>query len=143
MIAYLTKSIMLGQNQNGMNMEQQLNVFGKVIKPCCADPITGFYRDGFCHTGHEDSGIHTVCILVSEEFLEYSKYRGNDLSTPKPEFDFPGIRPGDKWCLCAGRWVEAYMQGVAPLVDLEATNEETLAIVSIETLERFDFRNQQ
>lgn len=143
MIAYLTKSIMLGQNKNGMYMEQQLNVFGKAIKPCCTDPITGFYRDGFCHTGHEDSGIHTVCILVSEEFLEYSKYRGNDLSTPKPEFDFPGISPGDKWCLCAGRWVEAYMQGVAPLVDLEATNEETLAIVSIETLERFDFRNQQ
>lgn len=123
-------------------METQLNVYGQPIKPCCFDPQTGFYRDGHCHTGHEDTGIHTVCILANEEFLEFSQARGNDLSTPRPEFDFPGVRPGDKWCLCAGRWVEAYMAGVAPLVDLEATHEETLAIVSLETLERFALGKQ-
>tara|TARA_R110000868_G_scaffold117600_14_gene312488 strand:- start:26496 stop:26903 length:408 start_codon:yes stop_codon:yes gene_type:complete len=131
---------MLSQKLKWIVMEAQLNVFGKAIKPCCHDPVTGFFRDGFCHTDHNDTGVHTICILANEEFLEYSKARGNDLSTPRPEFDFPGVRPGDKWCLCAGRWVEAYMNGVAPLVDLEATNEETLAIVSIETLERFDIR---
>ncbi|MBH48958.1 MAG: hypothetical protein CME71_12390 [Halobacteriovorax sp.] len=124
-------------------MEAQLNVFGKAIKPCCNDPVTGFFRDGFCHTDHTDTGVHTICILANEEFLDYSKSRGNDLSTPRPEYNFPGVRPGDKWCLCAGRWVEAYMSGVAPLVDLEATNEETLAIVSIETLERFDIRRHR
>ncbi len=124
-------------------MDQQLNVYGKPLKPCCHDPLTGFYRDGFCHTGHEDNGVHTVCVQATEEFLEYSKSRGNDLSTPRPEFNFPGVRPGDKWCLCAGRWVEAYMAGVAPYVDLEATNEETLAIVSIDTLMRFNLKGAQ
>lgn len=123
-------------------METQLNVYGRPIKPCCFDPKTGFYRDGHCHTGHEDTGIHTICIIANEEFLEFSQARGNDLSTPMPDYDFPGVRPGDKWCLCAGRWVEAYMAGVAPLVDLEATHEETLAIVSLETLERFSLDKQ-
>ena len=121
-------------------MEAQLNVYGEKIKPCCFDPMTGFYRDGHCHTGFEDTGIHTVCIIASAEFLEFSEARGNDLSTPRPEFNFPGVQVGDKWCLCAGRWVEAFMAGVAPQVDLEATHEETLAIVSLETLERFSIK---
>src|SRR5690606_40251385 len=100
-------------------------------------------RDGFCHTGHEDHGIHTVCIVATSEFLEFSSSRGNDLSTPMPEFDFPGVRPGDKWCLCAGRWVEAYLAGVAPYVDLDATHEETLEIVWLANLERFNIRSVQ
>jgi uncharacterized protein (DUF2237 family) len=98
--------------------------------------VTGFYRDGCCNTGYDDVGIHTVCVRVTREFLAFSKKRGNDLSTPVPEMGFPGLKPGDRWCLCAGRWKEALDAGMAPQVVLAATHEETLAIVPLEALKR-------
>jgi uncharacterized protein (DUF2237 family) len=113
------------------------NVLGEKLKPCCHDPLTGFYRDGFCNTGDEDRGIHTVCIVATAEFLNFSKQAGNDLSTPKPAFNFPGVRPGEKWCLCAGRWLEAYKANAAPHVILEATHEETLAIIPMTILKQY------
>jgi uncharacterized protein (DUF2237 family) len=111
-----------------------LNVLGQPLAPCSLDPLTGFYRDGCCNTGHEDTGIHTVCVRVTAKFLAYSKQRGNDLSTPAPEFGFDGLKPGDQWCLCAGRWREALEAGMAPPVLLAATHEETLAIVPLSEL---------
>lgn len=119
------------------------NVFGNPIKLCSSEPLTGFYRDGCCHTGEEDLGVHTVCARVTEEFLKFSKERGNDLSTPKPEFHFPGLKPGDKWCLCAARWYEAYEADAAPLVDLEATNEKTLDIIPMSILVKFAEKSEQ
>ena len=98
--------------------------------------MTGFYRTGCCDTGPDDLGRHTVCIVASAEFLAFSKARGNDLSTPRPEFDFPGVQPGQRWCLCAARWKEALKAGMAPKVVLNATNEATLDIVSLEDLKR-------
>lgn len=115
---------------------QALNVLGGPLAPCGLDPLTGFYRDGCCNTGYDDTGIHTVCVRVSREFLAYSKSRGNDLSTPAPEFGFPGLQPGDQWCLCAGRWREALDAGMAPPVVLAATHEETLAVVPLAALKR-------
>lgn len=115
-------------------MFESKNILGQKLKLCCNDPQTGFYRDGHCNTGHEDSGMHTVCIIANEDFLEFSKQAGNDLSSPIPEFSFPGVKPGQKWCLCAGRWLEAYKSGKAPQVDLEATHEETLAVIPYELL---------
>lgn len=111
-----------------------LNVLGKPLAPCSFDPLTGFYRDGCCNTGYDDTGIHTVCVRVTAEFLEFSRRRGNDLSTPAPQFGFAGLKPGDQWCLCAGRWKEALDAGVAPPVVLAATHEETLAIVPLDAL---------
>ncbi|HEY6967153.1 MAG TPA: DUF2237 domain-containing protein [Burkholderiales bacterium] len=113
-----------------------LNVLGEPLAPCGLDPLTGFFRDGCCNTGYEDTGIHTVCVRVSAKFLAFSKERGNDLSTPAPQFGFPGLKPGDQWCLCAGRWKEALDAGVAPAVVLAATHEETLAIVALADLKR-------
>jgi uncharacterized protein (DUF2237 family) len=113
----------------------QLNVYGKPLKPCCFRPRAGFYRDGFCHTGPEDLGRHTVCAQVTAEFLAFSRARGNDLSTPHPEAMFPGLKPGDRWCLCAARWKEALDAGFAPPVILEATHIDTLKIVSRSVLE--------
>jgi len=113
-----------------------LNVLGEPLAPCGLDPLTGFYRDGCCNTGYEDVGIHVVCAKMTREFLAFSKRRGNDLSTPMPEFGFPGLKPGDRWCLCAGRWKEALDAGVAPPVILQATHEETLAILPLEVLKR-------
>ena len=118
-------------------MKNQKNVFGEPLISCCLDPITGFYRDGYCHTDFNDKGIHTVCVQLTWEFLEFSKQQGNDLSTPNPDFNFPGLVDGDFWCLCAGRWLEAYQAGCAPKVKLEATNEETLAIIPFTYLEKF------
>ena len=112
------------------------NVLGGLLARCCEDPITGFYRDGCCHTGPQDVGSHTVCARLTEEFLEFSSLRGNDLSTPRPEFDFPGLRPGDRWCLCVARWREALEAGVAPPVVLAATHEKALAVVTLEQLSR-------
>ena len=117
-----------------MASEKQQNVFGEPLKSCCTNPLTGFYRDGFCHTDPTDRGMHTVCVQITWDFLEYSKIRGNDLSTPKPEFNFPGLKEGDHWCLCASRWLEAYRAGVAPKVNLSGTNVETLAIVPLHIL---------
>ncbi len=118
-------------------IDDQRNVFGEIIDTCSNRPMTGFYRTGCCHTGEEDVGLHTVCIEVTAEFLAFSKLRGNDLSTPLPEFGFPGLTPGDRWCLCAERWKEALNAGMAPRVILRATHENTLKVVSLEDLKRY------
>ena len=113
------------------------NVLGSELKPCGTEPMTGFFRDGCCNTSGDDHGVHTVCAEVTEEFLHFSKEAGNDLSTPRPEFAFPGLRPGDRWCLCAARWAEAAEAGKAPRVVLEATHERTLDFVPLTELQRF------
>jgi uncharacterized protein (DUF2237 family) len=118
-------------------MEAQRNVFGEIVETCSTRPLTGFYRTGCCHTGTDDVGLHTICVEMTAEFLAYSKMRGNDLSTPMPEFGFPGLQPGDRWCLCAERWSEALQAGMAPRVILRATHENTLEVVSIEDLKRY------
>lgn len=110
------------------------NIFGEPLISCCNDPLTGYFRDGYCKTDASDRGSHTVCAVMTEEFLTFSQSRGNDLITPRPEFQFPGLKPGDKWCLCALRWKEALEAGVAPLVVLEASNEKTLEYVNINDL---------
>lgn len=112
----------------------ELNVLGNEIEICGCDPMTGWKRDGFCNTDFDDHGIHTVCAIVTEDFLEFSKNTGNDLSTPNPEFGFQGLRPGDHWCLCAGRWLEAYKANKACPVKLESTHEETLVIIPLKAL---------
>jgi len=113
------------------------NVLGTELKPCCYDPLTGFYRDGFCQTGPTDYGTHVVCARMTAAFLTYTKERGNDLSTPLPVYSFPGLKPGDQWCLCVSRWKEAMLAGVAPPIILEATHERALDIVSIEDLKKY------
>jgi uncharacterized protein len=110
------------------------NVLGGELAPCSVDPMTGYYRNGCCETGPDDVGQHTVCAVMTERFLAFSKAVGNDLSTPRPEFGFAGLQPGDRWCLCAPRWKEALDAGVAPLVVLEATHEEVLAIAPLGVL---------
>lgn len=111
------------------------NVYGEPLLLCSDSPLTGFYRNGCCDTGPEDGGVHTVCAIMTEEFLEFSKVAGNDLSTPRPEFGFPGLQPGDRWCLCALRWLEAFEAGMAPDVVLSATHELSLEYVPLEALE--------
>lgn len=115
------------------------NVFGEKLITCSVDPLTGFYRDGCCETGEDDFGTHTVCAIMTEEFLKFSLSKGNDLITPRPEYRFPGLQPGDKWCLCAMRWIEAYQAGVAPKVFLEATHINTLQFVPLKELVRFAY----
>jgi uncharacterized protein (DUF2237 family) len=110
------------------------NVFGEALIPCCFSPLTGFFRDGLCRTDESDHGRHVVCAIMTAEFLEFSKLAGNDLSTPRPEYEFPGLKPGDQWCLCALRWKEAYDHGVAPQVVLEACAEKALDFVDINDL---------
>jgi uncharacterized protein len=112
------------------------NVFGEVLTGCCTKPLTGFYRTGSCETGPEDIGLHTVCAEVDAAFLEFSKNAGNDLSTPVPEVGFSGLKPGDCWCLCAARWLEAFEAGHAPKVRLAATHQATLAIVPLDLLKK-------
>jgi hypothetical protein len=112
------------------------NVLGGPLGACCHEPATGFFRDGYCHTGPSDAGSHTVCAQVTEAFLAYSVARGNDLVTPRPEFAFPGLKPGDRWCLCAARWQEALEAGMAPPVWLAATHERALEAVRLEDLKR-------
>ncbi|WP_234571484.1 DUF2237 family protein [Rhodohalobacter sp. 614A] len=119
---------------------QSKNVFGESLQNCSTDPVTGYYRNGCCDSGEDDRGDHMVCAIMTEEFLEFSKAKGNDLSTPMPQFNFPGLKPGDKWCLCAARWKEAYNEGMAPLVVLEATNELTLEVVSMEVLLEYAYK---
>jgi len=114
-----------------------LNVLGGELIPCSNAPRTGFYRNGCCETGPEDIGLHTVCAVMTAEFLAFSKAAGNDLSTPIPEYGFPGLKPGDRWCLCAPRWKEALDAGMAPQVVLEATHEETLAIMPLGVLKDY------
>ena len=113
---------------------QQYNVLGHPLIGCSSDPMTGFYRDGCCATGPEDRGVHTVCALMDDAFLHYSKQAGNDLITPRPEFGFAGLKSGDYWCLCAMRWEQARQAGKAPKIKLAATNRVTLAIIPLETL---------
>ncbi len=113
------------------------NVYGEPLATCGTDPVTGFYRDGCCNTGNEDRGIHTVCARVTQEFLAFSRSKGNDLASPNPMAGFRGLRPGDCWCLCAGRWLEAHRAAKAPGVFLRATHEETLAIIPLEVLEPY------
>ena len=116
--------------------DQALNVLGQPLQPCGLDPLTGFYRDGCCNTGYDDVGIHVVCVRVTRKFLEFSRKHGNDLTTPVPAAGFPGLRPGNQWCLCAGRWKEALDAGVAPPVVLAATHEEALAVLPLAELKR-------
>jgi len=116
---------------------QQKNVFGEPIVTCSEKPKTGFTRTGCCETGPEDVGIHTVCVRVTSEFLSFSQMRGNDLTTPVPEYGFPGLKPGDQWCLCAARWKEALDGGCAPKVSLRATHQRTLEVVSLEQLKPY------
>lgn len=120
-----------------MKMEPSKNVFGEQLESCSETPVTGFYRDGCCNTGADDPGSHTVCVQVTQEFLEFSRFRGNDLSTPRPEFGFPGLKPGDRWCLCAERWLEAHTNGMAPRVYLRSTHVRALEIVPLEVMKAF------
>ena len=117
--------------------EHARNVLGDRLQSCSEAPVTGFYRDGCCNTGPEDVGVHTVCALMTEEFLEFSRARGNDLSTPVPEVGFPGLKPGDRWCLCAARWKEALDAGMAPRIVLTATHEATLEVASLADLKKY------
>ncbi len=123
----------MADNDN-VDKDPDINVLGEALVPCGLDPVTGFYRDGCCATGSDDMGRHVVCAEVTLEFLEYSKERGNDLMTPQPAFGFPGLKPGDKWCLCADRWQEAHEAGVAPPVFLQSTHRKTLDHVDIADL---------
>jgi uncharacterized protein (DUF2237 family) len=120
-----------------VDMDSSVNVFGDALEACSDDPVTGFFRDGCCNTSEADTGSHTVCVQVTKEFLEFSRFRGNDLSTPRPEFGFPGLKPGDRWCLCAARWKEAYDAGMAPRVYLRSTHQRALEIVSLEVMRGF------
>ena len=113
------------------------NVLGTELEPCSLDPVTGFYRDGCCNTGPQDVGLHLICCVMTAEFLEFSKSRGNDLSTPNPLYDFPGLVPGDRWCVCALRWKEALDAGMAPQVVLEATHISMLEFASLDELQQF------
>lgn len=114
--------------------DSSVNVLGGPLQSCSTEPMTGFFRNGCCDTGPQDSGRHTVCVIVTAEFLAYSRYLGNDLTTPRPEWQFPGLKPGDRWCLCAGRFLQAAEELVAPKVVLEATHRRTLEIVPMELL---------
>jgi len=120
-----------------IELDESLNVFGESLLPCSEAPITGFFRDGCCNTNDDDIGSHTVCIEIKTAFLEYSRFKGNDLSTPVPEFGFPGLKQGDRWCLCAQRWLEAHHQNMAPRVHLMRTHQKALEIIPIELLKEF------
>ena len=113
----------------------ELNVLGTELTPCCHDPLTGYFRDGYCRTHTSDYGSHTVCAQMTPAFLNFTRQQGNDLSTPRPEYQFPGLKAGDRWCLCASRWKEAYEVGVAPPVLLEATHQQATEVVPLEWLE--------
>jgi hypothetical protein len=117
------------------------NVFGAPLACCCTSPLTGFNRDGYCHTGPHDLGSHTVCAEMTAAFLDFSRRHGNDLVTPRPEFGFPGLKPGDRWCLCVSRWKEALEAGVAPPVLLAATHEKALEVVTLEQLQAHERRD--
>jgi uncharacterized protein len=120
-----------------MSEETQKNVFGEPVNSCSEAPLTGFYRNGCCDTGPDDHGSHTICAVMTAEFLDFSKRAGNDLSTPIPEYGFPGLKAGDRWCLCAARWKQALDAGAAPRVVLSATNAAALEIVSLDDLKRY------
>jgi uncharacterized protein (DUF2237 family) len=121
----------------GEGRQPQKNVFGEPLCLCSESPVTGFFRDGCCNTAPQDFGSHTVCVVMTDEFLAFSKEAGNDLSTPVPEYDFPGLKAGDRWCLCAARWQQAFEAGMAPKVVLTATHERALEVASLQDLKRF------
>ena len=118
----------------------ELNVLGKPLESCCTSPPTGYFRDGLCRTREDDYGTHTVCAIVTKEFLEYSASKGNDLMTPIPYWNFPGLKPGDKWCLCISRWLQAEKVGKAPFVILEATHKKSLQFTSIKVLGKYAYK---
>jgi uncharacterized protein (DUF2237 family) len=120
-----------------MKIDPSVNVLGEPLIACSSDPLTGYFRNGACDTCDQDRGSHTVCAVMTAEFLAYSKYVGNDLSTPKPEWGFPGLNPGDQWCLCAARFLQAHDEGCAPQVSLKATHARALDIVPLEILRRY------
>ena len=127
------KQLMIARN----DANKPLNVLGGPLRTCSTNPITGFLRDGCCNTNDQDHGSHTVCVELTAEFLEFSKLAGNDLSTPMPDYGFPGLEPGDRWCLCAARWQEAYENNMAPRVVLESTHQRALEIIALEALREF------
>ncbi len=134
-VFFILSLLIVGEmNQDSSQVK---NVLGTSLQSCCTDPMTGFYRDGFCHTGPTDTGIHVVCAVVTQEFLDYTLACGNDLCTPNPRYHFPGLKPGDNWCLCASRWYDAHKAGFAPPVKLESSHENALKIVSIELLKQY------
>ena len=120
-----------------MEKDPSFNVLGSTLQPCSTDPVTGYFRNGACDTCAADQGSHTVCAVMTAEFLAFSKYVGNDLSTPRPDFQFPGLKPGDGWCLCASRFLQAHDEGCAPRVDLHATHVRALEIVPIDILRQY------
>ena len=122
--------------------EASVNVLGGTLASCSTRPVTGFYRNGCCDTGPEDRGVHSVCAVMTAEFLALSKYLGNDLSTPRPEYGFAGLKPGDQWCLCAARFLQAHEEGAAPQVDLAATHRRTLDIVPLDVLRKYALAGQ-
>lgn len=117
-----------------LDIKPALNVLGEALQMCGTDPLTGFFRDGCCNTSDTDFGSHTVCVELTQRFLEYSRFRGNDLTTPLPEFDFPGLKPGDRWCLCAARWLEAHQHDRAPKVILASTHQLATEIIPLHVL---------
>ncbi|MBU79275.1 MAG: hypothetical protein CMD29_04020 [Flavobacteriales bacterium] len=118
------------------------NIFGEPLQSCCTKPMTGYFRDGLCRTISDDTGTHTVCAIMTKDFLEFSALKGNDLITPMPYYQFPGLKEGDKWCLCVSRWIEAEKEGKAPKLILEATHEKTLEYTSIDTLIKYAFKKK-
>lgn len=134
MLIYLTILSTLLQVSSERNINQAKNVLGGTLQSCCINPLGGFYRDGVCNTGPQDHGVHVVCAIMTEEFLAYTSKCGNDLSTPLPQYHFPGLKPGDKWCLCVSRWKEALNDGIAPPVILEGCHEKALTVVNLEDL---------
>ncbi len=131
-----------GRPGRAPSIAPSINVLGGALQPCSHQPPTGFYRDGCCNTGRDDLGLHTVCCVMTAAFLAFSKAHGNDLSTPMRQFGFAGLKPGDRWCLCAARWKEALDAGSAPQVVLEATHAVTLQIVSLEELKKYAVKLQ-
>lgn len=125
-----------------MEKEDPVNVLGERLAPCSFDPVTGFFRDGACNTCAEDDGNHTVCAIMTDEFLAFSKYLGNDLSTPRPEYLFQGLKAGDRWCLCAGRFLQAAEEGAAPKIKLASTHRKALEVVPIEILMEHAFEDE-
>ena len=140
-LAILTSAVIAGRKKDpkniSKNMSEAKNVLGGKLESCCTNPVTGFFRDGYCRTNHLDQGVHVVCAVVDDKFLNFSRSRGNDLITPLPEYNFPGLKAGDSWCLCALRWKEAYQAGLAPMVNLRATHQRALDFIPLEILQEF------
>lgn len=118
--------------------EPAKNIFGNTLEICSLDPLTGYFRDGYCNTGPSDTGTHVVAATITREFLDFTKSRGNDLETPIPDYGFPGLKPGDSWCLCALRWLEAEREGVAPTINLKATHAKALEFIGFDTLKKYE-----